>query len=97
MEQPKVTIQQIVEILREIQRESGEEDVEISEETCPHTDLPGFDSPRGVEAIVKLEGLLDMEIEGDVNPFVSSDGMTLLTVREATDKLNSSKSGKRRQ
>lgn len=80
------------EALTEIQQLSGEEDAPIDYETCPITDLPGFDSLRGVEATCLVSAKLGKEIpttDGQVNIFVSKDGKRALKVFEIVTRIAS--------
>ena len=70
----KQHIQQVlIEVLTEIQTNSGLPVIEIDEDTRPIGDLPGFDSLTGIEATVELTHRLGHQMT-DENIFVSAKG-----------------------
>jgi acyl carrier protein len=75
----------LIEVLQEIQSDSGYEETPISGITCPMTDLKGFDSLLGVEAINMLADKLDVEIPSSHihNICLSQDGERWLTIDES--------------
>jgi acyl carrier protein len=75
----------LIEVLQEIQSDSGYEETPISGITCPMTDLKGFDSLLGVEAINMLADKLDVEIPSShVHKIcLSQDGKRWLTIDES--------------
>lgn len=73
----------LIEVLQEIQRDSGYKETSISEITCPITDLEGFDSLLCIEAIGMLADKLDVEIPNSNNIFLSKDGKRWLTIEES--------------
>lgn len=75
------------EAISNIQEKSGENFTTIMEKTCPIGGLPGFDSLRAVEVTVELGDLLNKEIGGDVNLFISKDGSRALKLNEIVDKI----------
>jgi acyl carrier protein len=83
----KQQIQQVlIEVLTEIQTNSGQPAVEIDEDTCPIGDLHGFDSLTGIEATVELAHRLGHQMT-DENIFVSAKGTRALRIREVADRL----------
>lgn len=77
----------LLQAIRQVQELSGYLDAVIDVNTCPIKDLPDFDSLRGVEATIMLGGLLNCEIKGDVNLFVSENGRRALQIREIVDRI----------
>lgn len=75
----------LIEVLQEIQSDSGYEETPISGITCPMTDLKGFDSLLGVEAINMLADKLDVEIPSShIHQIcLSQDGKQWLTIDES--------------
>jgi len=76
----KVTL---IEVLQEIQSDSGYQEVPISGSTCPVSDLQGFDSLLCIEAIGMLADKLNIEIPNSNNIFLSQDGKQWLTIDES--------------
>lgn len=72
-----------IEVLQEIQSDSGYKETSISGITCPITDLKGFDSLLCIEAIGMLADKLDVEIPNSNNIFLSKDGKRWLTIDES--------------
>ncbi len=75
----------LIEVLQEIQSDSGYDETPISGITCPMTDLDGFDSLLGVEAINMLANKLDVEIPSShIHKIcLSQDGKRWLTIDES--------------
>lgn len=73
---------QLIEVLQEIQSDSGYEGCLIAGTTCPVTDLEGFDSPLWLDAIGMLATKLGVNIPDGSNIFLSEDGTKQLTVDE---------------
>jgi len=83
----KQQIQQVlIEVLTEIQTNSGQPAIEIDEDTCPISDLPGFDSLTGIEATVELTHRLGHQMTYE-NIFVNSKWTRALRIREIADRL----------
>lgn len=80
---PKDVKVKLIEVLQEIQSDSGYEETPISGIACPMSDLKGFDSLLCIEAIVMLSDKLGMEIPNDNNIFLSKDGQRWLTIDES--------------
>lgn len=77
--------ERIITCIRELQKMSGEEDIEISNKTCPIKELPNFDSLKGVVATVFIGSRLNLNIPAEgqgVNIFVSEDGKRANTIAE---------------
>jgi len=75
------------EAIGNIQEKSGEKFTTINGKTCPIGGLPGFDSLRAVEVTVELGDLLNKEIGGEVNLFISEVGSRALKLNEIVDKI----------
>src|SRR5919202_3197328 len=73
----------LIEVLQEIQSDSGYAEAPISGTTCPIRDLQGFDSLLCIEAIGMLADKLDVEIPNGNNFFLSKDGKRWLTIDES--------------
>ena len=67
----------VVAVLKEVQEISGEEYVDIGLQDKPLGTLGGFDSLKGIEVTVMVEGRLECEIERD-SLFVWKDRATTL-------------------
>jgi acyl carrier protein len=76
----------LIEVLAEIQTETGETLVEIDEETRPIGELPGFDSLTAIEVTIELAHRLGLEIPYE-NIFVNAKGTRALRIREITERL----------
>jgi acyl carrier protein len=77
----------IIEVINQIQETSGEDAIDISEDTIPIGDLPDFDSLRGIETLVIIAAKLDIEIGGDVNLFISKDERRALSINDIADRI----------
>lgn len=82
MDETNVT-EKLIEVLQEIQRNSGYECDDIVAETCPLMDLEGFDSQLWPVAIGMLEKNLGVKIPKSKNIYVSEDGTQRLTIKES--------------
>jgi len=84
---PEDVKDQFIEVLTEIQIDSGYGETSISGKTCPMTDLEGFDSLLGVEAINMLSDKLEVEIpSSQIHKIcLSQDGKRWLTIDESVD------------
>ncbi len=82
MEETNVT-EKLIEVLQEIQRNSGYECDGIVAETCPLVDLEGFDSQLWPVAIGMLEKNLGVKIPKNKNIYVSEDATQRLTIKES--------------
>jgi hypothetical protein len=82
MDEASVT-EKLIEVLQEIQRNSGYECDGIVAETCPLVDLAGFDSQLWPVAIGMLEKNLGVKIPKSKNIYVSDDGTQRLTIKES--------------
>jgi hypothetical protein len=80
---PKDVKDQFIEVLTEIQTDSGYGETPISGKTCPMTDLEGFDSLLCIEAINMLADKLNVDIPNSNNIFLSQDGKQWLTIDES--------------
>jgi len=80
-------INKIIEVLYEIQETSGEDRVEINEATIPIGNLSGFDSLRGVEALVTIAEKLNIEIKGEANLFISKDERKAISINNIADRI----------
>jgi len=75
--------EKLIQVLQEIQRNSGYECEGIVADTCPLQDLEGFDSKLWPVAIKMLEKNLGVEIPKKKNIYVSEDGTKRLTIKQA--------------
>ncbi|MFP5273855.1 hypothetical protein [Coleofasciculus sp.] len=84
---PEDVKDQFIEVLTEIQTDSGYGETSISGKTCPMTDLEGFDSLLCIEAINMLAGKLSVEIPSNQIHKIglSQDGKQWLTIDESVD------------
>lgn len=82
MDETNVT-ENLIQVLQEIQRNSGYECDGIVAETCPLVDLEGFDSQLWPVAIGMLEKNLGVKIPKNKNIYVSEDGTQRLTIKES--------------
>ena len=76
----------VVEIVAEIQRQSGRPCADIDDNIRPIGDLDGFDSLNAEEATAMLSERLGVEI--DENPFVTGDSPRALRIHEVVDRLD---------
>lgn len=76
--------QMLISIVRELQELSGREMAEISVETRPAEDIPGFDSLNCVEATIDAASRLDKEVNFN-NVFF--DDNKSLSIEEAAARL----------
>lgn len=72
----------ITEVLKQIQADSGYEEIQIDESTCPLMDLQGFDSKIWPVSIGMIGDVLGIEIPLDENIYISKNGIQRLTIRE---------------
>jgi acyl carrier protein len=74
----------LIRVVQTIQRLSGREEVDVTADTRPVTQMPGFDSLNGVEATMDISEELEIEFEfNDI--FV--DERKSLSIKEAADRL----------
>lgn len=85
-------VKTVIEVLGELQKDSGRKGNAIYASTCPIGDLDQFDSLNGVEATVELSNKLDMELPG-VSVFVNESGTRPLSVSEIADVVCKAASG----
>lgn len=83
----------LVEVLNEIQAQSGRAVGVISDELRPLGDLEGFDSLNAEEAAALLSDRLGLEIEE--NPFISAKGKAL-SVGDVAKRLSLTVDGKQK-
>lgn len=74
----------LIEVASDLQKMSGREAVNLTSESSPLIDLPGFDSLNGVEATVDALSKLDLELDV-INIF--ADDNKALTIREAATRI----------
>lgn len=74
----------LITTVREIQQSSGRAEVEVSGDTRPVQDMPGFDSLNGVESTIEASHTLGIELDSN-NIFVD-DGKAL-TIAEAAKRI----------
>ncbi len=75
---------EIVTVITNIQKESGDEVPRLMPETVVIGGVPGFDSLRGLELTVVMTRYFDIPGE---NICVSEDGKRALTIGEIADRL----------
>lgn len=75
----------LIEVLQEMQNDSGYEGQPITGTTCPIDDLGWFDSLLCPVAITMLASVLNVNIPNDKNIFLSEDGTRRLTINELAD------------
>ncbi|MBE9095047.1 hypothetical protein [Tychonema sp. LEGE 07203] len=80
---PKDVEVKLVEVLQEIQSDSGYDGSGIMRTTCPVNDLEGFDSKIWPVAIGMLASALNVNIPNNKNIFLSKDGKRRLTISES--------------
>ena len=73
----------IARVLAEVQRMAGTEVLELRDDTCPLTDIEGFDSLTAQEAIVMLGGEYEVTFPYPFNPFVDSTSGEPTTMKDA--------------
>lgn len=73
----------LIEVLQDIQSDSGYDASRIAGTTCPLQDLEGFDSMLWPAAIGILAAALDVNIPNDNNIFLSDDGKRPLSISES--------------
>jgi hypothetical protein len=80
---PKDVEAKLIEVVQEIQRDSGYDGSQIRGTTCPLTNLEGFDSLICPVAIGMLASTLNVNIPNNKNIFLSEDGKRQLTISES--------------
>ena len=75
----------LIEALREIQAQSGRGVPEITDETRPLKDLPGFDSHNDLEVAVELAE--PFQLDEKMRLCLSDDGTRPLSIREIVDRI----------
>ena len=77
-------VKNVIQVLDQLQKDSGRQAVRMSASTCPIGDLEQFDSLNGVEATVEIADKLNVELPG-VSVFVDETGTRALSVSEIAD------------
>jgi hypothetical protein len=77
----------LIEVLTQLQTESGHEPVAISGGTCPINGIPGFDSLTALEATVEVGRRLGRAMPLE-NIFVNDEGNSSLCIQEITERLH---------
>ncbi|GET43875.1 hypothetical protein [Microseira wollei] len=80
---PKDVEAKLIEVLQDIQSDSGYDGSQIKGTTCPLSDLEGFDSMLWPVAIGMLASTLNANIPNDKNIFLSEDGKRQLSISES--------------
>ena len=75
----------LIEVLEEIQNDSGYGGQQITGTTCSINDLGWFDSCLWPVAISMLASTLNVNIPNDKNIFLSEDGKRRLIINESAD------------
>ena len=78
--------QLIIDVIIEIQTNSGHPPPSRDVLTCPIGGLPGFDSMTAIEATVEIESRLGCEMS-DTNPFVHEEERRGLRINEVADRI----------
>jgi len=65
----------LISVVRELQTLSGRVEVNVTKDTCPLDDMPGFDSLNGVEATIEVADRLNIKIED--NDIFAENGKAL--------------------
>ncbi len=84
----------LIEVVCHIQEISGRKKVEVTTDTSPVLDMPGFDSLNGVESTIEMSGRLKKDVPFN-NVFV--DEARALTIRQAGVRLLACLDGKKSQ
>jgi hypothetical protein len=74
---------ELIEVIQEIQRDSGFRESPLVGTTCPAIDVEGFESPLWLDAIGMLAERLGVQIPNGNNIFLSEDGKRQHTIDEA--------------
>ena len=82
MNQNEVEVK-LIEVLQDIQSDSGYDGNKIAGTTCPLSDLEGFDSMLWPVAISILATMLNINIPNEKNIFLSEDGVQQLTISQS--------------
>ena len=82
----------LIEVVCEIQKISGRPIVDVTADTKPVVDMPGFDSLNGVESTIEVSGRINKDVPFN-NVFV--DDKKALTIRQASVRLLSFINGKK--
>lgn len=77
----------LIDVLKLIQEESGQPEMEITETTCPVVDLIGFDSKLWPVSMGMLADELDIDIPLNVNIYLTPDGKRKLTIKEIAERV----------
>ncbi|WP_150575728.1 acyl carrier protein [Pandoraea aquatica] len=77
----------LIEAVSNIQKVSGREETDVTADTVPLDDLPGFDSLNGVEITVDVMEQLELPLEAN-NIFVSDEKP--LSIRDVAKMLSDS-------
>ena len=75
----------IAEAIRQVQETGGRSISEINPDTCPLTDVEGFDSLSSVEATVILSESLGLDLPDSV--FLPEDGDQNLSISEIANNV----------
>ncbi len=74
----------LIEVVCQIQEISGREGVDVTSDTRPVLDMPGFDSLNGVESTIELSGRINKDVPFN-NIFVEES--KALSIRQAGTRL----------
>lgn len=87
----------LIQIIHDIQTQSGDPVGDIDEQTIPINDVEGFDSQRGIETTIEIETRLGIILPEGINLFVSEDHRPLslleiaIRVKKLSEKRDKSK------
>ena len=81
--------EKLIDTILELQKESGEEEKEVTDLTLPEFDLPGFDSYRAVKVTAKLIFVFKIKLKGMPNLFAvkKSKQIELLNIKQITHRI----------
>ena len=77
----------LIGVIAHIQEMSGRECPEITGETVPIGDVPGFDSLNGLEATILLDEQLQIETPDDARLFTNETGRKAIPVSEIAQRI----------
>lgn len=77
----------VINAISEIQEMSGRECPEITGETVPIGDVPGFDSLNGLETTILIDQRLGIETPDDARLFTNDTGQRAIPVSEIAQRI----------
>lgn len=76
----------VIEVVSDIQSNSGRQHIVLTGESCPIGDLPGFDSLNGIEVTTELAYRLGCEFP-DGNLLIDETGNRALSIEEIATQI----------